>query len=150
MTGARPPARPPVEPGDLPEILEQVALATSVGVALTLANRLGGRTVWIRAEPAEGDALTGAVGLNAARVITEALGPGKHLIPMAKATSRAERNARIRAARAAGVTVGELVRQHGIHERTVWRAQSAAPAPLPLFDDDNNQGGQPPANRKKG
>ncbi|MBE0529518.1 MAG: hypothetical protein IH626_01740 [Rhodospirillales bacterium] len=121
----------------LPGILAQVADEIGEAKALEFAHKLGGTEIHLKATFTEDDKLVRAMGMETARRIVNALGPGPLLVPMAAGMRRARRNARIAELRARGETIATLALGAGVHERTVYRVQRRARRRLPLLDRDD-------------
>ena len=119
----------------LPEVLANIADATTVAVALKLAGELGGTEIYLRGGGAPPPELIKAVGRADAKAIQRAMGRGKLLIPMLASMQRAKRNSMIVKARAMGERIANLARRFEAHERTIYRVTGGAPKSLPLFDD---------------
>jgi len=116
-------------------ILGEIAEATSVGVALTIAHEWGGTRRKFPSRPRAGCKLAKLVGLEAAEAIINAIGGGEHTVPMGPQKGRAGRTAQVVRLLKDGLSHSEVVRRADVHQRTVERHSSTIKKPLPLFKD---------------
>ncbi|MEX2450928.1 MAG: hypothetical protein WD407_08750 [Rhodospirillales bacterium] len=120
---------------ELPGLLADIAEATSLGVALTVAKHYGGTELYIPMKLGKDHQLVQILGMETALAIHAALGYGLHMIPMGAAVSIRRRREHVIKHRA-DMTIDALARFHGKHQRTIYRDQNVMkqPAALPLFD----------------
>jgi len=120
-------------------------LIESVGLdaAIQLAARLGGTRVLVRADPHPNDALARAVGLQWARQIAGAIGPGVLAVPRCLAWLLARRNEEIAARYDAGESQVELALRFGLTERQISRILSDSAAAEPPVADMLTEGPKP-------
>ena len=116
-------------------VLDFIAQATSVAVALELACKVGGTEISIPKNPNLDSPLSKIVGLENALKITKEIGHGRLLIPMANMRGEAARRAKAAKLLDQGLSATEVARTVGIHERTVRRVRKRIKEDtLPLFD----------------
>lgn len=132
--GAAPEPRPA-----LPGVLGEIAEAIGEDWARVVAERLGGRRVWLAARPGPDGALARAIGVERARAVAEALGANLEItIPMGGWAGEAGRRRRIAELLAEGWSHPRIAGVVGVHQRTVERV-AARLRPDPdqpgLFDD---------------
>lgn len=107
----------------LPGVLAEIAEATSVEVAVKIAQAKGGRRVYLPARPAADHWLAQLVGHAAALAIGKAIAPGfggiDMLIPMGPSHSNAQRWRVMHELIDNGRSKREIAAACGVHERTV-------------------------------
>lgn len=107
----------------LPGVLAEIAEATSVEVAVKIAQAKGGRRVYIPARPAADHWLSQLVGHANALAIGKAIAPGfggiDMLIPMGPSHSNAQRWRVMHELIDNGRSKREIAAACGVHERTV-------------------------------
>lgn len=118
----------------LPGVLRDVAEATDLTTALTLADKLGGSRVFVPREPRPGSKLVEAVGMEAARSIAE-LYPTENVdIPLGPLASHGRRHREIMRLVEQGISNQEIARRLHCHNRTVRRAKQRSAGPSSQFD----------------
>jgi Mor family transcriptional regulator len=115
---------------NLPQVLAMVAEATDRATALSFAGAFGGRRVYVpRPETIKQDhewAL--AMGLDAARLVADALYPGESwTVPHGPLSGGARRRAEIFRLRDGGASVGAIAHALKVDQRSVWRVLRAGP-----------------------
>ncbi len=105
----------------LPGVLARISEAAGPEVALEMASKFGGRTVYIPARPVADSVLVRAVGQAAVEKIIRAIGRGHLEVPLGPLANYARMRAAIRAQLRAGKSAPQIARMLGCHERTVER-----------------------------
>lgn len=117
-------------PLHLPEVLAEIAAATSFAVAMKVAAEVGGTRVYIPSRPAAGHWLSALVGHDQALKIGAALAPSQtglfFIIPLGPFGSRVSRWRRMKELIDSNLTKREIARAIGCHERTVQFHRSGA------------------------
>lgn len=134
------PDMPPDMPPDaLPGVLGEIAEAIGEDQARLVAEKLGGRRVWLAARPGPDGALARVVGVERARAVAEALGSNLEItIPMGGWAGEAGRRRRIVELLGRGWSHPRIAGAVGVHQRTVERVAARLrldPDQPGLFDD---------------
>lgn len=117
---------------ELPEVIQDISERVSRDVALDLMRAFGGRRVYIRRDPDGSDTLSMAVGLDAARRLSGALGAGYLYVPkntLEETAARAARDAEIRRRRDDGWAVNSLCQHYDLSETQLYTILRSTTAP---------------------
>jgi DNA-binding CsgD family transcriptional regulator len=128
----------------LPGLLGEIAEVTDIGVAMAIAEQVGGTRVTIPARAPDGHWLVELVGRDAANKICDhfrTLSPedretgARHvIIPRGPAGCLAKAQRRLVKELEAGTSAREAARRAGLSERSAWRMRAR------LRDEDDSQG----------
>lgn len=110
-----------IDSESLPIVLQQVAEALGIAVALRLAMDFGGREIYIPARVKEDHPLVKSLGLSAARKLIQLFSPGAIEIPLGPTTFDARMAAAIKDRLEHGESEAKIARALRIHIRTVRR-----------------------------
>lgn len=121
-------------PSVLPGVLREVAEATDLSTALTLAAELGGSRIFVPRDPRPGSKLVDAVGIDAARAIA-ALYPTENIdVPLGPLASHGRLQREILRLAEDGLSNQEIARRLHCHHRTVRRAKGRSQSASSQFD----------------
>lgn len=108
----------------LPGVLAYIAEEISEDVAVRLAEKRGGREVYIPRAPSEDCELAKMVGLHATQQLTKLLGHGNLLVPCGNIGGANGRRARIEELWRLGMSQAQIAAEVDVHTRTVERVVS--------------------------
>ncbi len=111
----------------LPQILAEIADATSLGTALVIVHAYGGTRLYVPEHPKKGMALYDLIGADDALALAELFGGDRIDVPLFSYGRTAQLDRRIKEMALAGASRPDIARDLGITERTVYRHLSTRP-----------------------
>ena len=103
------------------ELYDLIRESCGDAVAQKLLAAAGGIRVWVPEEPRPSHDLTQLVGLDEARAIAKAIGPGPLAVPKPESIRRQEIPNQVADLRRNGLSVPQIALRLGISERSVYR-----------------------------
>lgn len=108
----------------LPELLERIAAASGLDVAVKIATEAGGTTINLPSRLHPNQSIVRLIGLKAAEAIKKHIGCGEVQIPMWDIKGRFARRKLVCRLLAEGFSVQRTALAADVHVRTVWRAKA--------------------------
>jgi hypothetical protein len=116
-----------VQLGDLPPEYRGVAEYVGLGTALELVAWRGGSALLVPVRPGPEHALVRRLGAERAGSLVAAYGGSRIHVPTRRGVLQASRDRAIRAARAAGATVPDLLERYELSERRLYEILARTP-----------------------